>query len=120
MNRIALAVLATAFGWLAAAPSFAADDAVIAAGNRAFQYNCAPCHGPGPGERARFLPGTVALTVKYKGQKPGVLEQRDDLTPEFVAYIIRHGIEGMPFFRKTEVSDASMAAIGAYLAKAKK
>jgi (+)-pinoresinol hydroxylase len=41
-----------------------------------------------------------------------------DLTgkvPEFVAIFIRHGVDGMPTFRKTEISDAEMADIGAYL-----
>lgn len=104
-------------GWLAAGAALAADAAPVAAGDKLFQYHCAPCHGIGPGERGAFLPGTNALMVKYQGKLPGALEQRVDLLPEFVIFIIRHGIEGMPFFRKTEISDADAAAIGAYLAR---
>jgi mono/diheme cytochrome c family protein len=98
-------------------PAFAADAPAVEHGNGLFQYHCAPCHGKGPGERGAFLPGTNALNVKYQGKLPGALEDRTDLLPELVTYIIRHGIEGMPFFRKTEISDADAAAIGAYLAR---
>jgi hypothetical protein len=48
------------------------------------------------------------------------LEQRTDLTPEMVAYYVRHGIAMMPSFRKTELSDAQVAAIAAYLGQKRK
>jgi len=72
---------------------------------------CAPCHAQEPG-----LAGTLALQTKYKGERPAALEDRTDLTPEIVAYFVRNGVAWMPPFRKTEISDAELAAIGAYLA----
>lgn len=85
-------------------------------GKQLFQHWCSACHKP-LGEFVSSVPGTTALESKYKGAIPAALEQRTDLKPEFVRVIIRQGILSMPFFRKTELSDADVDAIGAYLAK---
>jgi len=79
-------------------------------GYEVFQKWCAPCHGRGADK-----PGTVALTALYKGAKPGMLEERTDLTPETVRTFVRTGVSVMPFFRKTEVSDADLDALSLYL-----
>jgi len=97
-----------------AGPAFAADPAQVARGHDVFQYWCATCHGEGPGH-----PGTDALAAKYHGSKPALLEDRSDLTPDQVRYFVRHGVTIMPFFRKTEISDADLDAIGAYLARSR-
>ena len=80
-------------------------------GNEVFQYWCAPCHAPGPRH-----PGTQALESLYKGAKPAALEQRTDLVPELTRSFVRTGVSVMPPFRKTEISDADLAALAAYLA----
>ena len=51
----------------------------------------------------------------YNGEKPAVLEERLDLTPELVTFYVRNGVKIMPFFRKTEISDKDLADISAYL-----
>ncbi len=79
-------------------------------GYEVFQKWCTPCHGRGADK-----PGTVALTALYKGAKPGMLEERTDLTPEMVRTFVRTGVSVMPFFRKTEVSDADLDALALYL-----
>jgi (+)-pinoresinol hydroxylase len=117
MKNLSWAIAAACGVLTVASAAFAAEPSMVEHGNRLFQYHCAPCHGKGAGERGAFLPGTNALNVKYQGKLPGALEERTDLLPELVTYIIRHGIEGMPFFRKTEISDSEAAAIGAYLAR---
>ena len=61
------------------------------------------------------LPGTAALGVKYKGEIPAVLEERTDLLPEFIRVVVRGGLFGMPISRKTEISDADLEDIIAYL-----
>jgi len=73
---------------------------------------CAPCHDPGV-----IHPGTNALTVKYKGVKPGVLLEWKDLRPETVKFLVRHGISVMPQFRKTEISDADLDALANFLSR---
>lgn len=77
-----------------------------------FQNSCSVCHGPMP-ER----PGTRALAAKYKGAEPALLEQRKDLSPELIRLAVRQGITVMPPFRKTEVTDADLDAIVAYLTR---
>ena len=101
-------------------PAGAQGQALVEHGNAAYQYYCAPCHGAGKGlNNAPALPGTHALNIKYRGERPGLLEQRDDLTADYVRFIARNGIEGMPSFRRVELSDANLNAIGAYLGKGK-
>ncbi len=83
-----------------------------ARGKQVFDHWCWPCHGDGPGK-----PGTAALQALYNGGKPALLEQRTDLTPAIVKYYVRHGVTVMPFFRKTEIGDADLDALAAYLSK---
>jgi mono/diheme cytochrome c family protein len=77
-----------------------------------FQNSCAVCHAPGPAH-----PGTRALAYKYHGQAPGPLEERTNLAPDLVKYVVRHGVSVMPMFRKTELSDADLDAIVVYLTR---
>jgi (+)-pinoresinol hydroxylase len=77
-----------------------------------YQDYCAVCHGAGVGK-----PGTIALKEKYKGAKPALLADRTDLTPPLIKTYVRNGISVMPFFRKTEISDADLDAIAAYLTR---
>ena len=85
--------------------------ASAAHGQEVFEHWCAPCHAPG----ARH-PGTQALEVLYKGAKPAALEQRTDLIPDLTRAFVRTGVSVMPPFRKTEISDADLDALAAYLA----
>jgi (+)-pinoresinol hydroxylase len=77
-----------------------------------YQDFCSMCHGEGVGK-----PGTLALQAKYKGQLPALLEKRTDLTPQLIKMYVRNGISVMPIFRKTEISDADLNAICAYLTR---
>lgn len=93
-----------------------ASDAAAARGKLKFERTCAPCHGQGPGhDGSPQLPGTAALARKYGGERPGALELRKDLTPDILGFFVRHGSGPMPGFRKTEVSDAEINDIAAYL-----
>jgi mono/diheme cytochrome c family protein len=80
-------------------------------GRQVFAAWCAPCHSTDPGN-----PGTVALEVRYQGSKPAALEARTDLTPDLTRFFVRNGLSIMPPFRKTEISDADLEALAAYLA----
>jgi (+)-pinoresinol hydroxylase len=78
-------------------------------GREVYQKWCTPCHGTGLGK-----PGTSAAAAH--GVKPAVLEQRTDLTPKMIETAVRKGVYFMPRFRKTEISNADLAAIIAWLA----
>lgn len=90
-------------------------------GKAVFDKWCAPCHGATRVVGGIFgggpLPGTAALGVKYKGELPAVLEERTDLVPEYIRTVVRGGLFGMPITRKTEISDAELADIIAYLTR---
>ncbi len=87
-----------------------------------FQERCVACHGAIPKDMIGppFLPpmpGTQALQARYQGAVPAELEQRTDLTAEFVNLIVRGGLNSMPFFRPTELSEDDLAALDAYLTR---
>ena len=110
MRAIVIAVL----GFVVPFAVLAADKGGSQHGHDVFQKWCAPCHAPGPDH-----PGTDALDAKYQGEKPAALEQRTDLGVSDVRKFVRHGVSIMPFFRKTEISDADLDALAAYLARKK-
>ncbi len=126
MKRAAAAILAFT-GIVAGTPSFGEGPAIswtlfppspspstgAAAGAAAFQRACAVCHG------SSSSPGTVSLNAKYQGVKPGLLEERTDLTPQVVLFYIRQGVAMMAPFRKTELSDKDAKAIADYLSRAR-
>jgi mono/diheme cytochrome c family protein len=95
--------------------------AQIERGKVVFEHYCAPCHGAGRGDDgAPLLPGTHALQLKYRGEKPGLLEQRTDLPAALIKAFVRAGVASMPPLRQTEVTDADIEAIAAYIADAAK
>ena len=82
-------------------------------GAAVFNNWCAACHSRGP----QNAPGTASLQIKYQGSVPAALEDRRDLTPQVVKVFVRNGVAMMAPFRKTEVSDADLEALAAYLAR---
>lgn len=98
---------------------------LVRRGKMVFDARCRACHGayekkPSQSTSIYALPpmsGTVALEIKYKGEKPALLEERTDLTPDVVAFFVRNGSGVMPPFRPTEVSDDDLEALGAYLSR---
>jgi mono/diheme cytochrome c family protein len=81
-------------------------------GQQVYEKWCAPCHAPGPDH-----PGTTALAALYKGTKPAALIERTDLTAPIVKQFVRKGVSVMPFFRKTEISDAELDALASFLSR---
>ncbi len=80
-------------------------------GAAVFNNWCSACHSRGP----MNAPGTTSLQNKYQGSLPAALEDRQDLTVDLVKFYVRNGVATMPQFRKTEVSDAALDALAAYL-----
>jgi mono/diheme cytochrome c family protein len=87
-----------------------AQETADPAGAAVFAKWCTPCHGEGPGK-----PGTIVLRQRYGDSRPALLEERTDLTPEYLATFVRQGVGVMPQFRKTEITDTELAAMIAYL-----
>lgn len=81
-------------------------------GRAVYEHWCAPCHAAGPGH-----PGTQSLQIKYNGSVSAVLLERTDLAPEVVKVFVRQGVLSMAPFRKTEIPDAELDDLAAYVAK---
>ncbi len=76
-----------------------------------FVEKCSMCHrqmGMGTVLLSRRMPPAIAM-----------LEQRDDLTRDYVVQAARNGIGNMPRIQRGEVSDAQLDVIAGYLAKGK-
>ena len=78
-------------------------------GKRLFNHTCIYCHGPG-------VWGTNRL-AKRMDKEHALLENRTDLSTGTIQAIVRNGVGSMPPLRKTELSDADVAAIAAYLTR---
>ncbi len=97
-------------GILLEAPS--SREALIERGEAVYEYWCNSCHGP-----EMLKPGTAALAIKYDGTLPAALAERTDMVPPFIELMVRQGISMMPFFRPTEISNADLDALTAYLTR---
>jgi mono/diheme cytochrome c family protein len=78
-----------------------------------YEKYCSACHAAGPEAR----PGYTALQARYKGALPAALPDRKDLAADYVEYVVRNGLSIMPRARKTEISEAELDAIAAYLTR---
>ena len=104
--------LAAALAALVCADAATAQDGeTVRRGKEVFDQWCAGCHAAGPRH-----PGTQALEILYQGVKPAALEERTDLVPALTRTFVRTGVSVMPPFRKTEIGDADLEALAAYLA----
>lgn len=88
--------------------AFAAD---AAPGRALFERHCAVCHAAGPGHA-----GTMRLT-EARGADKAVLEERTDLDPAYIRIVVRQGLVEMPPWRRTEIDDAALHQIAAYLTR---
>ncbi len=98
-----------------AMPSTKTATPVIAKGRAVYDLWCLGCHAPLTG-LGMFPPaGSYRLQQRYQGTLPATLQERSDLTPESIRLVVRQGMNMMPPTRKTEVTDAELEAIIAYL-----
>ena len=79
-------------------------------GSEVFDHYCIHCHGPGD------APGTVHLG-RTRGKDKGLLTQRTDLAPEYIEYIVRHGLKSMPPFAPSDLTGPQLKALIGFLTK---
>lgn len=97
---------------LAQAPTSKAPAAVATPpGQQLFRARCGGCH------LDRGF-GTRVLSRRVDAGK-ALLEQRDDLTADYVRSVVRQGLGSMPVLRAEELDDARLGEISKYLAKGK-
>jgi (+)-pinoresinol hydroxylase len=78
-------------------------------GKRVFDHICVYCHSPG-------VWGTNRLAKRHD-KDHALLESRTDLSPQAIRASVRAGVGSMPPMRRTEVSDADLDAVAAYLTR---
>jgi mono/diheme cytochrome c family protein len=78
-------------------------------GKQIYQLYCMGCHDPGP-----VHPGTAQLSRK-RGKDQAVIKGRQDLAPEYIRQVVRHGLIEMPPFRPSEINEEQLQALIAYL-----
>jgi mono/diheme cytochrome c family protein len=79
-------------------------------GKEVFEQYCSHCHGPGD------APATVQLD-RTRGKGKGLLTERTDLAPEYIEYIVRHGLKSMPPFVPSDLTEAKLEALVGFLTK---
>lgn len=80
-------------------------------GTEVFNTYCVHCHGD-----TNEAAGTLQL-ARTRGETMAVLTERTDLKPEYIEYVVRHGLRSMPPFAPTELTDAKLKALTNYLTK---
>jgi mono/diheme cytochrome c family protein len=78
-------------------------------GKAAYTKWCNGCHMDSP-----FAPGTIQLR-SLRGNERALLENRKDLSAEYIRNIVRKGQNGMPLFRRTEISVDQLESLIEYL-----
>nr|PZN69484.1 MAG: hypothetical protein DIU62_02335 [Pseudomonadota bacterium] len=96
---------------LLAAPLARAADAPAPGARGLWLRHCGPCHLQGG-------TGTFMLGRRL-GQERALLEERTDLTAEYVRTVVRHGIQSMPRFSRAELPDAELEQIARFLSAPK-
>jgi mono/diheme cytochrome c family protein len=99
--------------WLAFVLTALASLAVPAAGaemtgRAVFDHYCTYCHGSEDG------PGTMQLR-RTRGNDKALLAERTDLAPQYIEYIVRHGLRSMPPFVPSDLTEAKLAALVEFL-----
>ncbi len=84
-----------------------ADAAPASPEEALFQKKCGICHNPGG-------TGTMMLARRL-GDENSLLAERDDLTPDYVAAVVRNGLNSMPAITRVELTDAQLSDVSLYL-----
>ncbi len=78
-------------------------------GAEAFRLECAMCH-------RGFSTGVIMLERRLD-KDSAILEQRTDLTVDYIRAVVRNGLVNMPAFSKVELTDEELDEIAAFLTR---
>ena len=90
-----------------------ASDSSARVGEQVYNRWCAGCHADSP-----FAPGTIKLK-QLRGEANALITGRRDFAADYINYIVRKGLNGMPLFRRTEISKDELNALVKFLSHAK-
>ena len=83
----------------------------LTTGEKVYQQWCIHCHGEDDSG-----PGTLRLAWD-RGEDKSLLTERDDLDRVYIRTIVRRGLDEMPSFRITEISEAELNALADFLSR---
>lgn len=86
------------------------DWETMSQGQRVYERWCSHCHDAGTGPH----PGTQMLELS-RGEDSAEIRKSANLTPEYVQAVVRNGLQMMPAFRTTEISDEEVVAVAGYV-----
>lgn len=79
----------------------------LAEGEALYNDKCLYCHN---------IQGTgTTMLGKRLGEEKALLSERTDLNDQYIKTVLRYGVGSMPWYRRTEITDADAAAIARYL-----
>ena len=107
MSRLALIAALAAFAATPAAAQTLTDSQ--AKGKALFDGTCVHCHGP--------QGHATGLLRRRLGEKDALLTERTNLLGPYIRIAVRRGVMSMPTYRRSELSDAELAAITDYLTR---
>jgi len=106
MKYMALVILVVSALADLAMPAAGAD----LTGKEVFDHYCSYCHDSGD------RPGTMQLR-RTRGTDKALLTRRTDLTPEYIQFVVRHGLRSMPPFVPSDLTDAKLKSLAGFLTK---
>ena len=77
------------------------------AGQQVFSHRCGMCH--------RDAGTGTFILARRLGAAQSLLEQRTDLKPEYIRFVVRWGLMNMPRLSRVEVPDPDLDAVVSYL-----
>ena len=83
----------------------------LTTGEKVYQQWCIHCHG-----EDNSGPGTLRLAWD-RGEDKSLLTERDDLDRVYIRTIVRRGLDEMPSFRITEISEVELNALADFLSR---
>jgi mono/diheme cytochrome c family protein len=110
-SMLAHGLLAASASSMLTMPAHAASDTAgqIAAGKVLFDKRCGICH-------AAPSIGYVVL-ARRNGEGRAALAERNDLAPEYIAWVARHGLGLMPPFTRVMLTNAELVQVSTYLTR---
>jgi mono/diheme cytochrome c family protein len=106
MKHIALMSFLVAALASLAVPATGAEET----GKEVFDHFCSSCHGSKDG------PGTMQLR-RTRGKDQALLTERTNLSADYIEYVVRHGLRSMPPFVPSDLTEAKLKALVAFLVK---
>ena len=78
-------------------------------GEEVYKKWCDGCHMDSP-----FAPGTIQLR-QSRGEDKALITKRTDLSAAYTRQLVRKGLNGMPLFRRTEISNEELDSLLEFL-----